>query len=345
MIETHELEALTAALSRKPRVQFGHFPTPIDAAPRLSERLGVPIYLKRDDLTGMALGGNKVRKLEFLMGDALERGADTIVTTGGTQSNHARLTAAACRRTGLDCLLVLDRGVHPEPQGNLLLDRLFGAQVRLIESPDPAVAVEEMDRVAEELRDAGRKPYVIPRGGSIPQGATGYAAFVVELLEQLHALDLRPTHIYLGTGSAGTHSGVLAGLTAVGSGLTLQGISVSRAAPLQVAKVQDLANGVLGHLGLDLRVDPASVLVDDRFAGPGYGIPTEQTMEAIELLALDEGVVLDPVYTGKAMAGLIGHAREGVLGPDATVLFVHTGGAPALFAYNEEVAASLGAVG
>jgi D-cysteine desulfhydrase family pyridoxal phosphate-dependent enzyme len=341
MIEQRSVVSLKSALVSLPRISLAQLPTPLEEAPRLSARLGIRVWIKRDDQTGLALGGNKVRKLEFLIADALQRGADTIVTTGGSQSNHARLTAAACRRVNLQCHLVLDRGVHPEPQGNLLLDALLGAHVHLIESSDSMVATKEMETLAEELRGQGRNPYVIPRGGSVPTGATGYAAFVAELLEQLEEEGLQPSHIYLCTGSTGTHSGVLAGLAAAGGSLRVQGVSVSRTTAEQVEKILELANETLQHLGIDAAVSNDRVLVNDRFRGPGYGLATAETMEAIAIAALDESLILDPVYTGKAMAGLIGHAREGRLSPNDAVIFLHTGGSPALFAYNEEVVASL----
>jgi D-cysteine desulfhydrase family pyridoxal phosphate-dependent enzyme len=305
--------------------------------------LGTQVLIKRDDLTGLALGGNKVRKLEFLIGDALASGADVIVTTGGAQSNHARLTAAACRKAGLECRLVLNRGPRNDVQGNLLLDFLFGASVQWVESEDPADAVPAMETLAEGLRAEGRSPYIIPRGGSIPQGATGYAAMVAELVPQLAAADITPTALYLATGSTGTHSGTLAGVTAAGALFPVQGISVSRPSSLQEAKAHELATATLRHLGLEADVPVGSVSVDDRYVGPGYGYPTEETLEAISVLAREEAIVLDPVYTGKAMAGLLGHAREGRLGPDDTVVFLHTGGSPALFAYTTEMTEALGA--
>ena len=341
MIDTAALDRLTCALLGKPRFPLGQFPTPLEEAPRLSERLGVRILIKRDDQTGLALGGNKVRKLEFLIGDAVAAGADVIVTTGGSQSNHARLAAAACRKAGLGCRLVLNRGPHNDVQGNLLLDLLLDASVQWVESEDPAEAVPAMDALAEDLRAQGHRPYVIPRGGSIPQGATGYASMVVELLQQLQTLDVSPTALYLATGSTGTHSGTLAGLTAAGVPLPVQGISVSRPSSLQESKVQELSSATLRHLGFDTDVPPERVQVDDRFRGPGYGYPTEGTLEAITIAARDEAVILDPVYTGKAMAGLIGRAREGEFGPDAVVVFLHTGGSPALFAYGREMEGTL----
>lgn len=341
MIDTAALDRLTCALLGKPRFPLGQFPTPLEEAPRLSERLGVRILIKRDDQTGLALGGNKVRKLEFLIGDAVAAGADVIVTTGGSQSNHARLAAAACRKAGLGCRLVLNRGPHNDVQGNLLLDLLLDASVQWVESEDPAEAVPAMDALAEDLRAQGHRPYVIPRGGSIPQGATGYASMVVELLQQLQTLDVSPTALYLATGSTGTHSGTLAGLTAAGVPLPVQGISVSRPSSLQESKVHELSSATLRHLGFDTDVPPERVQVDDRFRGPGYGYPTEGTLEAITIAARDEAVILDPVYTGKAMAGLIGRAREGEFGPDDVVVFLHTGGSPALFAYGREMEGTL----
>lgn len=336
-------EALDAAIAAKPRVPLATLPTPIDEAPGLSRRLGVHVVIKRDDLTGLALGGNKVRKLEFLIGDALQQGADCIVTTGGSQSNHARLTAAACRRHGLDCFLVLDLSIHPEDQGNLLLDRLLGAEVRLIESADPDVAIAEMHSLADELSGAGRRPYVIPRGGAVPAGSTGYAAFVSELLGQLREQRLDVTHLYLGTGSTGTHAGVVAGKAATGAGFAVQGVSVSRPVSLQAPKVLQLARDTLRHLGIGASVAEGDILVEDRFRGPGYGVPTAETMEAVEMAAREEALLLDPVYTGKMMAGLVAHAREVRFGPHDTVMFLHTGGAPALFAYHAETVDSLGA--
>jgi D-cysteine desulfhydrase len=241
----------------------------------------------------------------------------------------------------MDCFLILDRGLHPEDQGNLLLDRLLGARVSIIESMDPADAIDEMRRLGAALEDQGRKPYIIPRGGAIPAGAAGYAAFVAEIVEQLEEAGIEPTHIYLGTGSCGTHSGILAGVSAVNWSVSVNGISVSRTRREQTEKILALSNATLRHLGLQARVSADHVFVDDRFVGEGYGYPTRETMEAIQIGAIDEGMILDPVYTGKAMSGLIGHAREGRLGPDDVVVFLHSGGSPALFAYHNETASSM----
>jgi D-cysteine desulfhydrase family pyridoxal phosphate-dependent enzyme len=343
MIDLEASDRLTCALIAKPRILLAQLPTPLQEAPRLSERLGVRVLIKRDDQTGLTLGGNKARKLEFLIGDAVARGADVIVTTGGAQSNHARLTAGACRVAGLECRLVLNRGPHNEVQGNLLLDYLLGAQVEWVESENPQDAIGPMEAVADQLRTEGRTPYLIPRGGSIPEGATGYAAMVPELLSQVEALGVLPTHLYLATGSTGTHSGTLAGMVAAGVEVRIQGISVSRPREQQEARVLELANATLEHLGLAPDASPDRIHVDDGFVGRGYGYPTEGTMEAIETLARDEAIILDPVYTGKAMNGLLAHAREGRFDPDDVVVFLHTGGAPALFAYDRETALAVGA--
>jgi D-cysteine desulfhydrase family pyridoxal phosphate-dependent enzyme len=336
------LDRLTCALLAQPRFMLGHLPTTLDEAAALSERLGFRVLIKRDDNTGFALGGNKVRKLEFLIGDAVAQGADVVITTGGVQSNHARLTAAACRKAELECRLILNRGPHNGVQGNLLLDHLLGAGVEVLDSENPADAIPAMESLAEQLRAEGRKPYVIPRGGSVPQGATGYAAMIAELLPQIDTLGVSPTALYLATGSTGTHSGTLAGLASAGCDLPVQGVSVSRPTDLQEEMVLKLSNATLKHLGFEESITAEQVRVDDRFRGPAYGYPVESTMEAIEVLAMDEAIILDPVYTGKAMAGLLAHAREGRLGPDDTVVFIHTGGAPALFAYNADVQQALG---
>jgi len=244
---------------------------------------------------------------------------------------------------GLECKLVLNRGPHNDVQGNLLLDYLLGADVQWVDSENPLDAIAPMEQLATELKAQGRNPYVIPRGGSVPTGATGYSAMVPELLGQLDALGVMPTHIYLATGSTGTHSGTLAGIVASGADIQIQGISVSRPGDLQETKVLELANATLEHLGLTPEVRADQVRVDDGFVGRGYGYPTEATLDAIKTVARDEAIVLDPVYTGKAMDGLITHAHTGRFGPDDVVVFLHTGGAPALFAYHEETALAVGA--
>jgi D-cysteine desulfhydrase family pyridoxal phosphate-dependent enzyme len=337
------MSATRATLGRLadiPRESLGSWPTPVERLDRLSSHLGIDLWLKRDDLTGLALGGNKVRKLEFLLAHARKLGADIIITTGGSQSNHARLTAAACRRLALQCVLVLDRGRHPS-NGNLLLDQLFGAEIELIDDPDPATAAARMESIAGNLRDQGHIPYVIPRGGSIPQGAIGYLNMVYELTGQLEGVGTSPTSVYVATGSCGTHSGIMAGRAACQRTWRVQGISVSRAKTHQEEKVKALSNAVLAWCGIEGEVSSEDVDVDDGFTGDGYGIPTAETWNAIHLLASVEGLVVDPVYTGKALAGLLAHVESGRIRRGETVVFIHTGGAPALFGYADEIPAAL----
>jgi D-cysteine desulfhydrase family pyridoxal phosphate-dependent enzyme len=324
-----------------PFFPLAHLPTPLEEAERLSKRLGVRILIKRDDQTGLAMGGNKARKLEYLIADALSAGADTVITTGGSQSNHARMTAAACRLAGLDCYLVLDRGIHPEAQGNILLDRLLGANVQIVDSEDPAVSTDLMKDVAESVRSRGKTPYIIPRGGSVAVGAAGYVGCILELVQQLEIEDISITHLYLPTGSGGTHAGIMAGQAITGWDAAIQGISVSRDGRQLRATVLQLANQTLEFLKRAVRVSEEDVLVDDGFRGPGYGRTTTASMEAIETAARDEAIILDPVYTGKAMAGLIAHAREGRFTSTNAVIFLHTGGAPGVFAYHEELAEAI----
>jgi L-cysteate sulfo-lyase len=325
-------ERLIAGL---PCISLGAWPTPLERLPNLSAELGIDLWIKRDDVTTLALGGNKVRKLEFLMGHATSVGCDCIVTTGGSQSNHARLTAAACARLGLPCHLVLDRGRHPE-NGNLLLDNLFGASVRLIEDSDPAAAVIAMNEVADGLRQMGANPFVIPRGGSIPQGSVGYAQMVTELERQLESARFTPDVVYVATGSCGTHSGIMAGRALAEASWRVQGVSVSRPGMVQEARVIELSNQTLEWIGSTARVSKFDVSVDDSFTGPAYGVPTSEMWTAVKRLASREGIVLDPVYTGKAFAGLMHHVTQNRLHHGAKVVFVHTGGSPALFAYADE---------
>jgi D-cysteine desulfhydrase family pyridoxal phosphate-dependent enzyme len=344
MVRDMTKQDLHGAIAARPRVSLAHLPTPLDEAPRLSERLGVRVLIKRDDTTGLALGGNKARKLEFVLAEALAAGADTIITTGSSQSNHARITAAACNRLGLSCSLVLMPGLHLESQGNLLLDQMLGADVHIIESTAAGAASEAMEALADELRATGRSPYVVPLGASTPVGAVGYAAMFDELQQQLEALNTTATHLYVVSGSCGTQAGILAGVIAIETPMIVQGISVSHGKEYLAPLVIELTEQTLRLLDLDGTVDPAEALVDDGYVGPAYGHPTPGMLEALEIVARDEGILLDPVYTGKAMAGLIDHARRGVIGKDDTVVFLHSGGLPAIFAYNQELTEAFGAV-
>jgi D-cysteine desulfhydrase family pyridoxal phosphate-dependent enzyme len=330
-----------------PRFPLATLPTPLEEAPRLREALGGParcprILIKRDDLTGLAFGGNKARKLEFLVADARRTGATVLVTTGAEQSNHARMTAAAARVAGMGASLVLTaKRPDPSPQGNLLLDYLLGAEVHFIPAPaDPKIAIGDLEaetvaRVMADLEARGERPYLIPVGGSSPVGALGYVEGTRELLEQLRGEKV--SRLYYAAGSRGTQAGLVLGAEVYGAPYRLAGIAVSGGEPEKTQRAVRLANGAAAMLGVTARVGPEDVATDSGYIGPGYAIPTPGGMEAISLLARHEGIFLDPVYTGKVMAGLIDHIRRGVAGPEETVVFLHTGGAPALFAYAEEL--------
>ena len=323
-------------LSSFPRVSLAHLPTPLEPMERLSKLLGGPqIFIKRDDCTGLATGGNKTRKLEFLIGDALEKGCDVILTAGGLQSNHARQTAAAAARCGLDCELFLE-AVPGTPQedydrnGNLLLDRLLGAVVE--RCPADGSLIGRMAARAEELHADGRKPYVVPVGGSNGIGALGYLDCALELLTQAEAQQLEISHIVMATGSGGTQAGLLAGLQRGGANARLIGINVSAPEADQKAKLQPVLEETFALAGLALPPDEA-VICDGGYYLPGYGIPSEATLAALKLTAETEAIFLDPVYTGKAMAGMIAMIHQGALTTKDRVVFLHTGGAAGLFAY------------
>jgi L-cysteate sulfo-lyase len=326
-------------LARFPRRALVHSPTPLEKLARLTAELAGPTMLvKRDDCTGLAFGGNKTRKLEFLVADALAVGADTLVTAGGVQSNHCRQTAAAAAKHGLRCELVLSRRVasnNPdyERTGNVLLDRMFGASLnfvgRDIDFPT------ELEIVAEAVRARGGRPYVIPIGGSTPVGALGYVACGQELLQQAAAQGVVVDAVVHCSGSGGTQAGLLNGLA--GSSIPVIGVSCADPRAEIEAAVLALANATAAKLGGG-KFSAADVEVVDEYIGPAYGVPSRDTLEAIELCARLEGLLLDPVYTGKAMAGLIGLVRGGRFTPAQTVVFVHTGGLPALFAYEDTLA-------
>lgn len=324
-------------LTSTPRCSLAHLPTPFEPLPRLSQHLGGPnIYVKRDDQTGLALGGNKARKLEFLLADALQQECDTIVTTGGPQSNHARQTAAAAARLGLRCELILPRVVpydapEYETSGNLLLDHLFYARIELCATDAEATALIE-ERLQVLTRE-GHKPYSIPVGGSTPLGALGYVAAAGELLDQASRLGIAIDHIVLPTGSGGTHAGILAGLAQTGQAARVHGIAVSGTRAQKEDLVGRLLRDVLEQIDVPTDDLAHRVQVGDRFVGPGYGLPTDAMLEALELTSRLEGLLLDPVYTGKAMAGLIAAVRAGEFAAHENVVFWHTGGVPALFAY------------
>jgi L-cysteate sulfo-lyase len=325
-------------LSRFPRVNFIHAPTPLEELPRLSKHLGGPALLvKRDDCTGLALGGNKARKLEFLIGAATARGADTLLTAGGVQSNHCRQTAAAAAKYGFASELFLTRSVQwneptYERTGNVLLDRLTGAKLHFV--PRDTDLDQAMARRAEELKKQGKKPFVVPVGGSTPTGALGYVSSAVELVAQANERGLVVDHVVHASGSGGTQAGLIVGLEGANSGVPVIGISVSRPKARLEAEVRALVQGTADSLGLQHRIAADRTIVLDEYIGSAYGQPTPAMIEAVELCARLEGLVLDPVYTGKAMAGLIDLVRKKRFKPTDTVVFIHTGGTPALFAYD-----------
>lgn len=324
-------------LSPFPRASLTQLPTPIEPLPRLSAHLGGPrLYVKRDDLTGLGLGGNKLRKLEFLLGEARAQGADTVLTVGAMQSNHARQTAAACARLGFDCELILRRGSHATDAylngGNVLLDRLFGAQIHVLEAHESREA--RMAARAESLRGEGRRPYCIPVGGSCGLGNLGYVVCAEEILLQGAAADVSYTAVVVATGSGGTQGGLLAGMQLHG-GVPVIGIAVEGTRQEQEALAARQASESLNLLGRSDLGLSAAVTVLDEFVGSGYARPTDSMREALSLAARFEGLVLDPVYTGKAFAGFISLACSGRFGKNQSLLFMHTGGAPGLFGYPE----------
>jgi L-cysteate sulfo-lyase len=308
----------------------------------LSSELGGPtLWVKRDDCTGLSTGGNKTRKLEYLLADALDKGADTVITQGAVQSNHARQTAALCAKLKLTCHILLEdrTGFKDEAyrlNGNVLLDRLHGATIS--SRPAGANMQAEMEAFAETLKAAGKKPYVIPGGGSNPLGALGYVNAALEITYQLNEMGLKATHLVLPTGSAGTHAGLIAGLKILNSPLKVIGFGVRAPKEKQEQMVFDLACKTAAMLGHEGAVQREDVFADCNYVGAGYGLPTEGMVEAVKMLACTEGLLFDPVYTGKGLAGLIDWVRHGRFTKDDTVIFLHTGGSAALFGYPETFA-------
>jgi L-cysteate sulfo-lyase len=324
-------------LARFPRIALAHLPTPVEFLPRLTKHLGGPrIYVKRDDCTGLASGGNKTRKLEFLMADAREQGADTIITQGAVQSNHARQTAAAAARLGMQCeLLFENRIAEPDEDylnsGNVLLDRLFNAGIH--HYPGGTDMNAAMEEHAAELRSQDRKPYIIPGGGSNPVGALGYVNCALEILHQANQQQLVIHHIVHATGSAGTQAGLVTGLRATHSGIPVLGIGVNASREAQEEKVYQLALETADHIGAAGCVQREDVIANCAYVGEGYGVPTDGMREALLLLARLEGLLFDPVYSGKGLAGMIDLIRQGQFKEDENILFIHTGGSAGLFGY------------
>ncbi len=329
------------ALARQPRLSLATLPTPLYDAVRLRDALGGSgrcprILIKRDDLTALGLGGNKARKLEYLVADARAQGATTLITTGAVQSNHARMTAAAACVAGMRCVLVLTSSQEvPAVAGNLLLDKLYGAEIRLVPSLDPMFAVGNDEPVVAEVvageQAAGRTPYVIPVGGSSGIGVFGYVSGSVELVDQLRGAGVTPSRLYYASGSRGTQAGLTLGAKVCKAPYRVCGVAVSGGEPEKIERAKRIANEAATRLELPERLELADLFTDQTQIGEGYGIPTEAALEAISVLARTEAILLDPCYTAKAMAGLIDDIRSGTIAPTETVIFLHTGGMPALF--------------
>ncbi len=329
-------------LARFPRVFLAHLPTPLERLDRLSEALGGPeIWIKRDDCTGLSTGGNKTRKLEFLMAEAIAEGADLVMTQGATQSNHARQTAAFAAKLGMACHILLeDRTGYQDPDytenGNVLLDHLHGASTEV--HPGGTDMPAAMDRAADKARAAGRRVYVIPGGGSNPTGALGYVNCALELLAQANDRGLVIDHLVTATGSSGTQAGLVAGLSALNAAIPVLGIGTRAPRERQEQMVYDLACRTAEKLGCPGVVSRDAVVANTDYVGAGYGLPRADTLEAIRLFAALEGILLDQVYSGKGAAGLIDLCRKGRFKAGERVVFLHTGGAVGLFAYKGALA-------
>lgn len=324
-------------LARFPRLHLAHLPTPLERLDRLTKELGGPeIWIKRDDCTGLSTGGNKTRKLEFLMAEAEAQGADMVMTQGATQSNHARQTAAFAAKLGMACHILLEDRTGSKDEnynhnGNVFLDLLHGATTE--KRPGGLDMNAEMEAVANKFRAEGRKVYTIPGGGSNPTGALGYVNCAFELVSQANDRSLKIDHIVHATGSAGTQAGLVVGLKAMNANIPLLGIGVRAPKPTQEENVFKLACATAEKLGAAGVVKREDVVANTDYVGPGYGVPAEDTIKAIEIFAQLEGILLDPVYSGKGAAGLLDLIRKGHFKKGERVVFIHTGGAAGLFGY------------
>jgi D-cysteine desulfhydrase len=324
-------------LAKFPRRRYTEGQTPIEYLPRFSAAVGGPnIYIKRDDLLGLTSGGNKTRKLEFLVADAMAQGADTLITCGAVQSNHCRLTLAAAVKEGLKCRLVLEERVpgsySPEASGNNFLFNLLGVE-KIMVVPGGSNMMGAMNQVADALAVEGRKGYIIPGGGSNTIGATGYVACAQEIQDQLFEKNICIDRIVVASGSAGTHAGLLTGVCGCNMNIPIVGVGVSRDPEDQEPLVYELAVKTAERLGVKQEIPREAVVTSGDYWRPKYSVPNKKMVEAVNMMAKTEGILLDPVYTGKAMAGLIGLSRNGHLKKGENILFVHTGGSPGLYAY------------
>ncbi len=324
--------------TRLPRVSLAHLPTPLEELPRFAKHLGGPrLFIKRDDCTGMLLGGNKTRHNEFLFGEALRQNADIIVWGAGTQSNNCRQTAAACNKLGLDCVLLLSRAAHGEDiQGNLLLDHLMGAEVHIVDEPLGPALDDMLLKKAAELKKVGRRPFVWDRITGRPIAAISYALCLAEILEQAHSQGFEPKTIYAAAAGA-TGAGLALGKAVLGWPGTVRLLCPIRWPWDTPADLAEVANAAAGLLGLPHRLTARDIDVREDFIGDGYGTVSPAGLDAMKLLARCEGLLLDPIYTAKAMAGLIDDIKTKRLAPNDTTVFIHTGGTPAVFAYRDEL--------
>lgn len=331
-----------------PRIALGVWPTPLQHAAVLSKRLGRPLYVKREDMAGIGGGGNKIRKLEYQLAQALKEQCTYVITTGAVQSNHAHLTAAAALKLGLKPILILSGNPGDELGGNLFLDRLMGAQVEFISHADGRPSLDLINKVmrqkAEQLKEVGEKAYIVPEGGTDALGSVGYVLAMQELVTQLSetAPHRQRTLVVLATGTCGTHAGLAAGRRLFSAKpIDIAGISISGNAQIKQEKTRRIANETLSLLGSESNVQEDEIVILDEYMGEGYGKATPECIEAISLAASTEGLFLDPVYTGKAFAALFDLAKRGALDPYDAVVFMHTGGLPLLFRSEEEIAAYL----
>ncbi|HEX76835.1 MAG TPA: D-cysteine desulfhydrase family protein [Dehalococcoidia bacterium] len=335
------------AVEKLPRIRLGLYPTPLTEARHLSSILGGPrIFIKREDLSGLALGGNKCRKLEFILAEAKKRGANAAISTASSQSNFCLQLAAAARRLGMKPSFVLIKGVHIETQGNLLLHNILDSDVEILELTDIRdafgdIVSEKMERVADDLRARGYNPFIMRH--TIPDisailGAVAWVDAADELITQLKEQNIDAQYVVLANGGGGTQAGLALGSKYLGASYEVMGISVFNHTDAAVAAVIKNTDAVSDFLGLGVRVVPDELEINDSYIGEGYGIPTKECIDAIKLVAQTEGIFLDPVYTGKAMAGLIDLVKRGRFKSTDTIVFIHTGGIPALFAYHQEIA-------
>jgi len=323
-------------IGKLPRVKLVNLPTPLEEMPRLSKVLGGPrLWIKRDDYTGLAFGGNKARKMEFVMADAISKKADVVITTGDAQSNHARVTTAAAAKLGMKTILILHEEKPKEYDGNLLLDDILGADIRFIHAEMGEIS-SIMKEIAKELENEGYAPYIIPSGASYPMGSVGYVNASLELLIQANEMGIEVNYIVHAVGSGGTQAGLVLGNKALKTKIKVLGISVGPSKVSLARHTATIADGTSKLLGLDTSVTPNEVMIIDDYVEEGHGVLTQGVIDAIKLVAKTEGILLDPVYTGKAMMGLMDLLKRGYFNEKEHIVFVHTGGTPAIFAYKNE---------